>query len=186
LFRRFDQVREYIFLLAIGWCLGFAELARLIGLPAEIGAFLAGVSIAEGPIAIYIAESLKPLRDFCLVMFFFAVGASFDLQYLPQIWLPALMLAGLLLIAKPFVFSFLFQRAGEIKSVANEVGIRLGQNSEFSLLLAYLAVGTIPVMSNKANYLIQAATLITFIISSYLVVLRYPTPVAFSEKMRRD
>lgn len=187
LFQRFDQVREYIFLLAIGWCLGFSELARLIGLPAEIGAFIAGVAIAEGPIAVYIAESLKPLRDFCLVMFFFAVGASFDLQALPQIWIPAIILAILLMVAKPLVYRFLFQRGGETKSVATEVGMRLNQTSEFSLLLAYLAVGATPViMSDKANYLIQTVTLITFMVSSYLVVLYYPTPGAFTEKLRRD
>jgi Kef-type K+ transport system membrane component KefB len=187
LFRRFDAVREYVFLLAIGWCLCFAELARVIGLPAEIGAFIAGVAIAEGPIAIYIGESLKPLRDFCLVMFFFAIGASFDLQYLPQIWLPALLLAAILLIVKPYTFNWLFQRAGETKSTAMEVGLRLGQNSEFSLLLAYLAAEAAPaMMTEKTNYLIQAATLITFVVSSYVVVLRYNTPVAFSDKLRRD
>lgn len=187
LFGKFDQVREYIFLLALGWCLGLAELARIMGLSAEIGAFIAGVSIAEGPIAAYIAESLKPLRDFCLVLFFFAVGASFNIQYLPQILAPALLLAFLILLFKPFVFRFLLQWAGEKRRVATEVGFRLGQNSEFSLLLAYFAAGTMPALiSGKVNYLIQATTMLTFIGSCYYVAMRYPTPVAFTDRMRRD
>lgn len=187
LFGKFDQVREYIFLLALGWCLGLAELARIMGLSAEIGAFIAGVSIAEGPIAAYIAESLKPLRDFCLVLFFFAVGASFNIQYLPQILAPALLLAILILLFKPFVFRFLLQWAGEKRRVATEVGFRLGQNSEFSLLLAYFAAGTMPALiSGKVNYLIQATTMLTFIGSCYYVAMRYPTPVAFTDRMRRD
>ncbi|MBL6699064.1 MAG: cation:proton antiporter, partial [Luminiphilus sp.] len=74
LIKRFDRYHEYIFLLSIGWCLGMAELAIWIGLSAEIGAFVAGVSIASSPIAQYIAMSLKPLRDFFLVVFFFSVG----------------------------------------------------------------------------------------------------------------
>ena len=49
-------------LVTIGWCLGMAELAVLLGLSAEIGAFIAGVVLASSPIAMFIAESLKPLR----------------------------------------------------------------------------------------------------------------------------
>jgi len=64
LIARFDKIQEYIFLLAIGWCLGFAELAAAVGLSTEIGAFLAGVALARNPIALFIGESLKPLRDF--------------------------------------------------------------------------------------------------------------------------
>lgn len=187
LFARFDRVKEYIFLLALGWCLGLGELARLIGLPAEIGAFLAGVAIAEGPIALYIAQSLKPLRDFCLVMFFFAIGASFDLHYLPHIWLPALLLAALVVTVKPWLMSSLLHWRGTPKAIAQEAGLRLGQASEFSLLIAYLAAERTPqLISDKAGNLIQAVTLLTFIVSSYIIVLRYPTPIAFSDHLRKD
>ncbi|MBA1331771.1 sodium:hydrogen antiporter, partial [Candidatus Endoriftia persephone str. Guaymas] len=59
LIRRFSQIKEYVFLLAIGWCLGMAELAGGVGLSREIGAFSAGVALATSPIALYIAESLR-------------------------------------------------------------------------------------------------------------------------------
>ena len=187
LFVRFDRVKEYLFLVALGWCLGLAELSRMLGLSAEIGAFLAGVSIAEGPIAVFIADNLKPLRDFCLIMFFFAIGASFDLRYLGEVIIPACLLAGVVLLIKPWLFQVLLRWSGEKKNIAREVGIRLGQASEFSLLMAYLAAEATPALiGSKANYLIQAATILTFIGSSYWVVLRYPTPLAFNEKMRVD
>jgi len=188
LLARFNRIKEYVFLLALGWCMGLAELAKYFGLSAEIGAFLAGVAIAEGPIALYIVQSLKPLRDFCLVMFFFAIGASFDLNYLPQVIIPALILAIVMLGVKPGLFATLLQLTGNRdKNSAIEVGVRLGQGSEFSLLLAYLAAdGVHALISPKANYLIQATTLITFMVSTYIVVMRYPTPVAFNEKLRRD
>lgn len=187
LFVRFDRVKEYLFLVALGWCLGLAELSRALGLSAEIGAFLAGVSIAEGPIAVFIADSLKPLRDFCLIMFFFAIGASFDLHYLPEVFIPALLLAGLVLLIKPWLFQVLLQWSGEKKYIAREAGVRLGQASEFSLLMAYLAAEATPALiGGKANYLIQAVTILTFVGSSYWVVLRYPTPLALNEKMRVD
>lgn len=187
LFIRFEKVKEYVFLLTIGWCLGMAELAEVIGLPGEIGAFIAGVAIAEGPIAVYIAKSLRPLRDFFLVMFFFVVGASLDIRYVPQIWLPAILLAGILLFVKPFVFRILLQKSSVARPIATEIGFRLGQGSEFSILLGYLAVANVPqIISLRANYLIQMMILLTFIVSSYIVVLNYPTPSAFSEKLHRE
>lgn len=187
LLARFDHVKEYIFLLSIGWCLGMAQLAGFLGLSDEIGAFIAGVALAASPIALYIAENLKPLRDFFLVLFFFSVGAGFNLNFLPKVIVPAILLSGLILIIKPAVFGLLLRRTGEKKSVAWEVGVRLGQASEFSLLVAFLAVeAKKPLIGDSANFLIQATTILTFFVSSYWVVLRYPTPLALTEKMRRD
>ena len=185
LFRRFDRVREYMFLLAIAWCLGLAMLAHVVGLSAEIGAFIAGISIANSPIAAYIAESLKPIRDFFLVLFFFAMGANFNIGYLPQVALPAALLAGLCLVLKPVIFHYLLAGVKEPQHVSWEVGVRLGQMSEFSILLVYVALSE-KLLSVSASNLIQTATVFTFIVSSYFVVMRYPTPIALSDKLRRD
>jgi len=185
LLAKFDRVHEYIFLLSVGWCLAMAILAEVLGLSANIGAFIAGVALAAHPISQYISENLKPLRDFFLIMFFFSIGAQFDSHYLPEILAPAILLAIVMLVVKPLVFRFLIHQVKETKPVAWEVGARLGQASEFTLLLAYLALST-GLISAQASCLIQAATLITFIVSSYVVVLRYPSPLAFSDKLRRN
>jgi Kef-type K+ transport system membrane component KefB len=185
LITRFDHFHEYIFLLAIGWCLGLAECASLLGLSEEIGAFIAGITIATSPISQYIAVNLKPLRDFFLILFFFAVGARFDLLMLNQVWAPALLLALLVLGLKPVVYRFLLQGVSEKRSLAWDLGFRLGQASEFSLLIAYVAVGS-ALISEKASLLIQATTIITLLASSYIVVLNYPSPIAVSDRLRRD
>jgi Kef-type K+ transport system membrane component KefB len=185
LIRRFDKIQEYIFLVAIGWCLGMAELAAALGLSAEIGAFIAGVALATSPIALFIAQSLRPLRDFFLVMFFFALGAGLDLSIVSEVILPAIVLAAIALVIKPALFKWLLRRTGETAQLSREIGVRLGQISEFSLLIAVLAVNS-SFIDNTTSYLIQIATLLTFIVSSYWVVLRYPTPIAISDKLRRD
>ncbi len=185
LIQRFDRIQEYIFLMAIGWCLGMAELGQLMGLSAEIGAFIAGVTLASSPIALFIAESLKPLRDFFLVLFFFSLGAGFDLGMMTSVLLPALLLAVALLLLKPLVFRLLLHRTGESLRRSHEIGYRLGQMSEFSLLLAVLAQER-QVIGTEASYLIQLATLLTFLASSYLIVMRFPTPIAVSDRLRRD
>ncbi|MBI5462377.1 MAG: cation:proton antiporter [Gammaproteobacteria bacterium] len=185
LLQRFDTIQEYIFLLTIGWCLGMAELAGLIGLSHEIGAFIAGVALATNPIALFIAESLKPLRDFFLVIFFFSLGAGFDLGALQAVLLPALVLAGAAMLLKPPVFAYLLRHSGEASARSQEVGVRLGQISEFSLLIAVLAL-ELNVIGREASYLIQAATILTFMASSYFIVMKYPTPIAVNERLRRD
>lgn len=182
---RFDQIHEYIFILSIGWCLCMAELASFMGLSEEIGAFIAGIALATNPISLYIAESLKPLRDFFLVIFFFTVGAGFDFNFFPHIILPAMTLAVLMLILKPIVFSWLLRKAGEAKALSWEVGIRLGQISEFSLLVIYLSLQT-DLIEQKTSIMVQAATIITFFVSCYWVGMRYPTPLATSDTLRRD
>ncbi len=185
LITRFDRIHEYIFLLAIGWCLGLSEAAHSLGLSAEIGAFIAGVSIATSPISQYIAVNLKPLRDFFLILFFFAVGAKLDLARLEEVLIPAALLAALVLALKPVVYQFLLKGVSEKPALAWDLGFRLGQASEFSLLIAYVAIGS-AVISEQASLLIQATTIITFLVSSYIVVLNYPTPIAVSDKLRRD
>jgi len=185
LITRFDRFHEYIFLLAIGWCLGVAEAANFLGLSAEIGAFIAGITIATSPISQYIAVNLKPLRDFFLILFFFSVGARFDFASLHQVWAPALLLSALVLCFKPLVYRYLLKGVSEKRSLGWDLGFRLGQTSEFSLLIAYVALGG-ALITEQASLLIQATTIITLVVSSYIVVLNYPTPIAISDRLRRD
>ena len=185
LLSRFDTIREYLFLIAIGWCLGMAELAGALGLSHEIGAFIAGVALASRPVCGFIAESLKPLRDFFLVIFFFSLGAGFDLTALNQIGLPAALLALTLLIVKPLTFKALFQSVKERRDKCLEMGARLGHLSEFSLLIAVIALQS-GFIVEKTAYFIQTATLLSFILSSFYIVRTFPTPIATDDRLRRD
>ncbi len=185
LIAKFDAFQEFIFLLALGWCLGVASIASFAGLSFEIGAFVAGVSLATSPISQYIAESLRPLRDFFLVLFFFSVGAGLNVVLLMDVFLPTLLLALALVAIKPGTFALLLKWQGEESTTSWEVGYRLGQASEFSLLVSYVAAGA-ALLSVEAAHVIQGATVLTLLISSYIVVFRYPSPIALSAELRRD
>ena len=184
LLTRFDVYQEFTFLLAVGWCLGIASLSHHLYLSWEIGAFVAGVSLANSPIAQYITENLRPLRDFFLVLFFFSVGAAIDPTMMLHVWLPTLLLALILVGAKPPVFRALLRWQKESDGVSREVGFRLGQASEFSLLLVFVAGAGL--ISGEAAHVVQGATVLTLLLSSYLVVFRYPSPIAISAELRRD
>ena len=185
LLARFDRFKEYTFLLAIGWCLGVAEAAELIGFSYESGAFIAGITLASNPLAPYLSESLKPVRDFFLVVFFFSLGAEIQPQAIQPVIYPALILAAGMLIIKPLVFKWTISFFSQHADKSTEVGARLGQGSEFSMLVAGLA-WTQGIIEAETRYLIQLACIISFLISPYRVILRYPSPLAIKEKLRRD
>jgi len=185
LITRFDRFHEYIFLLALGWCLGLAELAHSIGLSAEIGAFIAGVSLASSVISQYIAINLKPIRDFFLVLFFFSIGAGFNFPLMGSIWLQCSVLVILVVTIKPVVFGYLIRPICKSKATSWEVGFRLGQTSEFSILIATLAASSM-IISESASLLIQATAIITFVASSYLVVWNFKSPIAVKDNLRHD
>ncbi|GAA0838125.1 MULTISPECIES: cation:proton antiporter [Marinomonas] len=185
LITRFDRFHEYIFLVSIGWCLSMAVAAEYSGLSAEMGAFIAGVALATSPISQYIATHLRPLRDFFLILFFFSIGASFNLSLLGVVIVPALILAIGAMLIKPVVFRFLLKGINEDASTSWEVGFRLGQVSEFSLLIAYLAAN-IGLIGTEASHVIQATAILSFALSTYVVILNFPNPIAISDRLRRD
>ncbi|MDP3142589.1 MAG: cation:proton antiporter [Candidatus Omnitrophota bacterium] len=180
-----DRFHETIFIISLAWCFGMAWLSNRLGLSFEIGAFLAGVALARHPISLFVSEQLKPLRDFFLVMFFFVLGAKINLSILPKIFLPALILTILFMLAKPLLFMRLFRFSREDPVLAREASVRLGQASEFSLLIALLAF-ELKHISLYASQFIELVTILSMIISSYIVVFSYPTPVGVREKLIQD
>lgn len=185
LLTRFDVVQEYTFVATLGWCLLGAEVAHLVGLSYEIGAFTAGISIASSPVALAIAEHLKPLREFFLILFFFAIGARLNLQISPLLLAAAIIFGTLLVPLKAFIFRKAFVWSGEKESASKELSVRLSQASEFSLLVV-LAATSGDWLHYEQGMMIQIATLITFIFSTYWTVLRYPTPISASRDLLQD
>lgn len=183
LLRRFDVFTEFTFLLFLGWCMGVAWLAHLLGMPVEVGAFLAGVVLANSQAAQGIAQTLEPLRDFFLVLFFFYVGASVDPRLLWELIWQVLVLGMLFVVLKPIVFRYLIGWQGESSETSWEIGSRLGQCSEFSLLVLYLAATQ---MSESSMLIVLGATVLTILISSYVVVFKFKNPIAISDRLRVD
>jgi len=119
------------------------------------------------------------------VLFFFALGAGFQIGSLAGIAIPAILLALIAVVLKPWLFRWLLQREQEKAKMAAETGARLGQISEFSLLIVVVAT-KLAVMSERAALLLQAAAIFSFVLSSFWIVRRYPTPIATDRSLRRD
>ncbi|MCD6047972.1 MAG: Kef-type transport system, predicted NAD-binding component [Gammaproteobacteria bacterium] len=182
--RYFWHIKEYVFILSIAWCLSMAEFGSFLGLSDGVGAFVAGVTIASNSrTAGLMRERLNPLRDFFLILFFFSVGAGFNYHAMEEVLLPGLVFCALAIIMKPLLFWGLLKWRGESSADAKEVGFRLGQGSEFSLLIAGLAADVAPrLISIRAEYTIELMTLVSFILSCFYITRRYPTPIVQREE----
>ena len=182
---KFDVIKEHTFVMALGWGLFVAGAAEMLGLSFEMCAFIAGVSLATVPIALVIAEELRPLRDFFLILFFFSIGADFDLAVSQQLIVPGLIITALLMAAKPAIFNWGFKAIGEKSQNSAEIGVRLGQASEFSLLIAFSALAS-GLIEERSSNLIQLVVVLTFVVSTYWVVNVYPTPISYKSSQRKD
>lgn len=172
LYKTFKKPSDFVFLLSIGWCLGVAELANYLGVSYELGALIAGLCLAEKKTSYSIAVHLKPVSNFFLILYFFSVGADFDINALPNIYKSAFVLAVVIIILKPLVFRALLIRH-EKQEFSNEIAIRLGQASEFSIISSGIA-HSLQLIDLNTLYLIQATTIITFILSPMITVKQYP------------
>ncbi len=89
------------------------------------------------------------------------------------------------MVAKPVVFNWGFKSIGEKTHHSAELGIRLGQASEFSLLIAFSALAS-GLIEERSSYLIQLVVVLTFVASTYWVVFAYPTPISYKSGQRKD
>ena len=172
-------------MLCLGWCLGLAVMAEHIGLSYEVGAFIAGVAMARGKIALVFTERLKPLRDFFLMFFFFVLGARFEFLPTRSIWLPAIGLTALIVLTRPYILRLLLRFLGETPNFAKETGFRLGQASEFALIIA-TAAEISGRLSSPVSQMVQITTMLTMLASSYIVVMKFPTPIGVRPALKKD
>jgi len=182
---KFDVIQEYTFLATLAWCLLWAESAQLIGLSYELGAFVAGLSIASCMAALVIAEHLKPLREFFLIIFFFAVGAELNLNIDLSLLFAAVLFGALIVPLKALIFTKAFRWSGESAELSQELAVRLSQASEFSLLVAMSAL-SMGLLSKDNAMVLQIATITSFIISTYWVVMKYPTTISSNSRLNQD
>ena len=185
LFVKFGAISEAIDLIGIGWCFAIASISVVIGLTPEIGAFIAGISMANLRIAQVEAERFRPIRDFFLVLFFFSIGGALELVAILSYLAPVIVLVAIFVLVKPLVYRGLLKVAGEETGISREIGYRLGQTGEFSLLVVHLAAGTV-LISESASLVLTSATVASLCISTYIVVRRFPNPIAMDPRLRRD
>lgn len=131
---------EFVILFSIAWCLALASALHFIGLSIEIGALLAGVSLSISPYRHEIANRIRPLRDFFLLMFFVFLGTKMEFTNFSEYWLPISIFSIFVLIGNPLIVMSLMGYSNYTKRTGFLAGLTVAQISEFSLIIVALGI----------------------------------------------
>lgn len=161
--------QELLTLFAIAWAVLLATAGELMGFSGEVGAFLAGISLASSDFKEVISSRLVSLRDFLLLFFFVNLGANLDLSVIGSQITPAMIFSVFVLIGNPIIVLIIMGAMGYRKRTSFLAGLTVAQISEFSLIFAGLglAVGHI---TDEVVGLITLVGLITIALSTYLIL----------------
>ncbi|CAA0105560.1 Iron transporter MagA [BD1-7 clade bacterium] len=169
LLRQLAKSSELLILFAIAWAVSLAALGVQLGFSKEVGAFLAGISIASTPYREVIGARLTSLRDFLLLFFFIDLGVGLDLSTLGAQVLPALLLSAFVLIGNPLIVMVILGTMGYRKRTSFLAGLTVAQISEFSLILAALGLSQGYISADTMG-LITLVGLITISLSTYMII----------------
>ena len=161
--------REILLLAILGVCFGYSLLANVVGLSVAIGAFLAGVLIAESKSAEVSKILSSPIKDMFVAIFFVSVGALMDVRQLENYIFVAIALIVVALSMKfggNLLGNFIFrqERGKSLRSAFTLAAPR----GEFSIVIIKVGVDA-GVVSAFLFPLIGVITIITAIITPFLV-----------------
>jgi len=159
---------ELLILGAVTWAVALASVSILLGFSEEVGAFLAGLSLASTPYRDAISGRLSTLRDFMLVFFFIELGTRFDLAAASDRIGAAVIFSLFVLIGNPIIVMIIMGAMGYRKKVSFKAGLTVAQISEFSLILVALGASQGQIGSDVVG-LVTAVGLITIAASTYLI-----------------
>jgi Kef-type K+ transport system membrane component KefB len=161
--------QELLLIFAIAWAVSLAAISELLGFSSEVGAFLAGVSLASTSYREAIGARLISVRDFLLLFFFVNLGSQLNLSLLNTQIGPALVLSFFVLIGNPIIVMVIMGYLGYRKRTSLLAGLTVAQISEFSLILAALGL-SLGHIDEETVGLITLVGLITIGLSTYLIL----------------
>jgi Kef-type K+ transport system membrane component KefB len=166
---RMASAPEATLVWGLAWCFLFILAAESLHLSVELGAFIAGLGLAQLPAAEELRRRVQPLVDFFVAVFFVTLGIGIDLGSLSDVLLPALVLSALVLLLKPISVFFPVRGSGYGERVAFNAALTLGQVSEFSFILATAALAQ-GLIDEGVLALVALVGLFTIAISSFAIV----------------
>ncbi len=161
--------QELLVLFAITWAVLMATIAEQFGFTKEVGAFLAGMSLASTEQRDSIGARLIVLRDFLLLFFFIDLGARLELSALGAEVGKAAVFSLFVLIGNPLIVMIIMAFMGYRKRTGFLCGLTVAQISEFSLILAALGL-SLGHIDNQAMNLITLVGLVTICVSTYMIL----------------
>lgn len=168
LFRYAATSQELLFLVALSWCFAVASALQLLGFSLEIGALMAGISLAGTGFQHEIEAKIRSLRDFFLVLFFVVLGTHLAAGDVMQYALPIVAFSLVILIGNPITLITIMRLMGYHPRTGFLTGTTLAQVSEFSFILISSGVA-LGLIEEDLISLVTVVALITIGCSSYMI-----------------
>lgn len=160
---------ELLVLFSVAWALVLSATGDALGFSKEVGAFLAGISLASTKHREIVSGKMTTLRDFLLLFFFITMGAEFDLSLVGEQFRSAILFSLFVLLGNPLIVLIIMGFMGYRKRTSFLSGLAVAQISEFSLILAALGLQLGHINDNVMG-LITLVGLITIGLSTYMIL----------------
>ncbi|MBF8964430.1 cation:proton antiporter [Pontibacter sp. FD36] len=161
--------QELLVLFSIGWAILLAALGDFLGFSKEVGAFLAGISLASTQYREVISGRLTSVRDFLLLFFFLDLGSQLNLGLMGEQVVPSIIFSVFVLVGNPIIVLIIMGIMGYHKRTSFKAGLTVAQISEFSLILINMGMG-VGHIDEETLGLVTLVGLITITLSTYMIM----------------
>jgi K+:H+ antiporter len=165
---RLAKNRDFPILLAVVMALGSAWAFHSVGLSPSLGAFIAGLLLAESPLALQIRSDVAPLKTLMVTMFFAAIGMLVNPVWVFEHAVQVGTAAAAVIVFKPVIIFGIVRLLGFSSGIALATGFCLGQVGEFSFVLAKLAE-TGGIIDRQIFRMVVSVAVVTFVMTPYMI-----------------
>ena len=166
---RVASSQEALLVASLAWCFAFVLGAEVMELSLEIGAFLAGLALAQLPYNHDLRRRVHPLMNFFIAVFFVSLGIQMEFGAMGEIWMPAIFLSLFVLIGNPFIFMLLIARMGYGERTSFLTSVTVAQISEFSFIFATMGLSA-GLIGDEILSLVGVVGLVTIAISAFMIL----------------
>ena len=168
-FRWAARAPDMLLVWALSWCFLLVLAAHWFGLSLEVGAFLAGLSLAQLPYNDDLRRRVHPLMNLFIAVFFVTLGVQMDASGAITFWWPTLVLALFVLIGNPFIFLVIITRMGYTAKTSFLTSVTVAQISEFSFIFAGMGLAS-GLIGNEILSIIALVGVVTIAVSAYMIL----------------
>jgi Kef-type K+ transport system membrane component KefB len=160
---------DMLLIWSLTWCFLYVSVAGALGISRELGAFLAGISLAQLGCSHDLRRRVHPLMNFFVAVFFITLGVEMNVSGALENWAAAGWLSLFVLIGNPLIFVWIIARSGYSEKTAFLTGVTVAQVSEFSFVFAAVGMGS-GLIGESILSLIALVGILTIALSSYMIL----------------
>lgn len=168
-FRWASRSADTLFIWSLAWVFAIVLLAELFHLSAEVGAFMAGIALAQHSYAEDLRRRVHPVMNFFIIVFFILLTVRMDFSYLSSQLFDGFIFSIFVLAGKFLIFLLILRRMKYSSRTSFLTSITVAQISEFSFIFAATGIASGKIGPQILS-LISLVGIITISISSYLII----------------